>query len=98
MRKLKLPTAVTARSAASETVQDDAIDASRAQMLDAAIVRIMKSRKQMKQAQIVDMTIQSVMKFFTPQPRAIKLRIESLMTKEFLERDSNEPDLYRYLA
>ena len=98
IKKLKLPTAVTARSQESDTVKEESIDASRGQMLDAAIIRIMKSRKTAKQAQLIDLTIQAVQRFFMPQPRMIKKRIEELMSKEFLERDTKEPDLFKYLA
>jgi hypothetical protein len=95
MRKLKLP---TVSSAGQDTVAQVTIDASRTQMLDAAIVKVMKSRKTMKQAALVELVIQSVIKFFSPQPTQIKVRIEQLINKDFLERDADEPDLFKYLA
>ena len=35
---------------------------------------------------------------FVPSPTLIKKRIESLIEREFLERDENDRKLYRYLA
>jgi hypothetical protein len=105
IRKLKLPSAASARSGAgannggdADTITEETMDASRAQMLDAAIVRIMKSRKELRIQEIVDLTIQSVQRFFVAQPRAIKKRVEALMQKEFLERDEQDVEIFRYLA
>lgn len=107
IRKLKLPNAASVRSGGGgnnnnggdvDTITEETIDASRAQMLDAAIVRIMKSRKELRIQEIVDLTIQSVQRFFVAQPRAIKKRVEALMQKEFLERDEEDAEIFRYLA
>lgn len=35
---------------------------------------------------------------FLPSPAVIKQRIESLIEREFLERDRNDRRMYRYLA
>jgi cullin 3 len=35
---------------------------------------------------------------FLPNPAVIKKRIESLIEREFLERDAEDRKLYRYLA
>lgn len=35
---------------------------------------------------------------FVPSPTLIKKRIESLIEREFLERDESDRKLYRYLA
>ncbi|KAF5944098.1 hypothetical protein HYC85_018175 [Camellia sinensis] len=50
--------------------------------IDAAIVRIMKTRK-LK---------------FPIKPADLKKRIESLIDREYLERDKNNPQIYNYLA
>jgi cullin 1 len=36
--------------------------------------------------------------FFKPDPKHIKRRIESLIEREYLERDPDNPNTYRYLA
>jgi len=98
IRKIKLPSAITARSAASETVSDTQIDASRAQVIDAAVVRIMKSRKELRLHEIQSMCVQQLQRVFVPQPRAIKQRIEHLIQTDYIKRDERELDLYQFLA
>ena len=61
-----------------------------------AIVRIMKSRKQMKHNQLVGETIQQIKNRFAPQVLDIKRCIDILLEKEYLERLS--VDEVGYLA
>ena len=35
---------------------------------------------------------------FKPDPKQIKKRIEDLIAREYLERDSNNNNVYKYLA
>ena len=65
--------------------------------MDAAIVRIMKGRKQMK---ISDLRLEviTIMQIFKPDDNLIRNRLESLIQREFLERDSGDNDLLRYKA
>lgn len=66
--------------------------------IEAAIVRIMKARKQMEHQQLVLAVSEQLMAHFKPDPKVIKRRIEDLITREYLERDSNKSNLYKYLA
>jgi cullin 1 len=50
----------------------------RKETVDAAIVRIMKARKQMYHADLVQEVLLQI-KFFRPDPRLIKSRIDTLM-------------------
>ena len=64
----------------------------------AAIVRIMKSRKEMDHnALIAEVTTQLQARFHA-NPNAIKKRLESLIEREFLERDKANWRKYKYLA
>ncbi len=38
------------------------------------------------------------MKYFQPDPRAIKQRIEDLITREYMKRDEESANTYHYLA
>lgn len=65
---------------------------------DAAIVRIMKARKTLTHNNLMNETIKQLANRFSPPPSLIKQRIESLLEKEYMERDSEERNLYHYLA
>ncbi|CAH2448493.1 Ubiquitin-protein ligase [Komagataella phaffii CBS 7435] len=65
---------------------------------DAAIVRIMKARKTLTHNNLMNETIKQLANRFSPPPSLIKQRIESLLEKEYMERDSKERNLYHYLA
>ncbi|KAI8820589.1 ubiquitin-protein ligase, cullin 4 [Fimicolochytrium jonesii] len=64
--------------------------------VDAAVVRIMKSRKRLKHSQLIA-ELGSALKF-TAKPADLKKRIESLIDREYLERDAKDSDVYVYLA
>ena len=40
----------------------------------------------------------SLCRHFKPDPKQIKKRIEDLIAREYLERDSNNNNVYKYLA
>ncbi|KAL1889358.1 hypothetical protein Cpir12675_005821 [Ceratocystis pirilliformis] len=61
----------------------------------AAIVRIMKSRKRISHSVLVAEVINMMRSRGTVDPAAIKKEIESLLDKDYLERDGNE---YEYVA
>ena len=74
------------------------VDEDRKPQIDAALVRVMKSRKEMEHnALIAEVTSQLTARFL-PHPNLIKKRIESLIEREFLERDKDNMRKYRYLA
>eukprot|EP01024_Parvocaulis_polyphysoides_P010822 TRINITY_DN13801_c0_g2_i2.p3 TRINITY_DN13801_c0_g2~~TRINITY_DN13801_c0_g2_i2.p3 ORF type:complete len:129 (-),score=13.48 TRINITY_DN13801_c0_g2_i2:87-473(-) len=64
--------------------------------IDAAIVRIMKTRKSLSHTLLVTELIQQLR--FAVRPPDLKKRIESLIEREYLERDQNEKTIYNYLA
>jgi len=65
--------------------------------LDAAIVRIMKAKKEMTYEQLKAATIDEVNKHFVPQVETIKKRIEYLVDQEYLER-SDDKNTFLYIA
>lgn len=74
------------------------IEVDRNNIVDAIIVRLMKSRKQLQHQALVSETLQTTRDKFPVQPPFIKKRIESLIERDYLERDDNRPDLYTYVA
>ena len=75
-----------------EVIQED-----RSIAIEAAIVRIMKSRKKLEHALLVQEVMHSL-RMFKPNPAQIKTKIEHLIEKDYLERDAEDKNVYRYLA
>jgi cullin 3 len=66
--------------------------------VDAALVRCMKARRAADHGTLVAEVTRQLAGRFVPPPALVKQRIESLIEREFLERDANDRKLYRYLA
>eukprot|EP01112_Ceratiomyxa_fruticulosa_P022104 TRINITY_DN8006_c0_g2_i1.p1 TRINITY_DN8006_c0_g2~~TRINITY_DN8006_c0_g2_i1.p1 ORF type:complete len:753 (-),score=129.64 TRINITY_DN8006_c0_g2_i1:148-2406(-) len=75
---------------------EDDVFQNRQYQVDAAIVRIMKTRKILTHALLVSEATSQL--GFSVKPLDLKKRIESLIDREYLERDPNNPQLYSYLA
>ena len=58
--------------------------------LDAMIVRIMKSRRKLKFNELLP-EINKLSTLFQPQPRMIRKRIDSLIERDYLKRDDDDP-------
>jgi cullin 3 len=57
-----------------------------------------QSRRLLDHNSIVTEVTRQLSGRFVPNPTVIKKRIESLIEREFLERDANDRKVYRYLA
>ncbi|KAJ9135860.1 hypothetical protein P3X46_032988 [Hevea brasiliensis] len=64
--------------------------------VDAAIVRIMKTRKVLSHTLLITELFQQLK--FPIKPADLKKRIESLIDREYLLRDKSNPQIYNYLA
>ncbi|KAL9125220.1 MAG: hypothetical protein Q9217_005538 [Psora testacea] len=73
-------------------------DDERQGVIDAALVRIMKQRKESTHMLLIQEVIQQLSTRFSPDISMVKKRIESLIDREYLERIDREPAAYRYLA
>ncbi|CAL5072266.1 unnamed protein product [Urochloa decumbens] len=76
----------------------DDVNKDRRFAIDAALVRIMKSRKFMTHQNLVAECVEQLSRMFKPDIKMIKRRIEDLITREYLERDKDSANSYRYLA
>lgn len=105
-RKTKFKIAVVQRDTNYQHVREQneseqthsSIDEDRKLYIQAAIVRVMKSRKSAKHNQLIQEVISITKNHFTPSVPMIKKCIEILMEKQYIERKVNAPDEYKYVA
>jgi len=74
------------------------VDEDRKHEIEACIVRIMKSRKQLNHNQLVSEVVEQLNKRFQPSPLVIKKRVEGLIEREYMKRADTDRKLYIYLA
>lgn len=81
------------RNESQKIVMDD-----RKNAIEASIVRLMKSRQQLEHHKLISEVSAQLLRHFTPDPKAIKQRIEHLITLDYIKRDKNQRNLYVYVA
>lgn len=74
------------------------VDEDRKHEIEAAIVRIMKARKQMSHSNLVTEVTEQLRTRFMPSPVIIKKRIEALIEREYLARTDADRKTYNYVA
>lgn len=74
------------------------VEEDRRHLLEAAIVRIMKARKVLNHNDLVAEITRQLSGRFVPPPQFVKKRVESLIEREYLERDEHDRRVYRYMA
>ncbi|KNZ75711.1 Cullin-4B [Termitomyces sp. J132] len=77
---------------------NESIEGDRKYYLDAAIVRIMKARKELTYEQLKTATIDAVKNHFVPTIDAIKKRIDALVEGDYLERSPDDKTKFLYVA
>jgi len=81
-----------------EKGEAEAIMRDRTIKLEAAIVRIMKSRRVLDYNSLVKEVMDQVQKFFIPTIPMIKRAVESLLDQEFIRRKGGNMKVFEYIA
>ena len=89
---------IVPREVADEEAQKthDEVFRDRQYQVDAIVVRVMKARKRSSHTDLMGEVLAQVR--FPAQPADIKKRIESLIERDYLERDADDSGVYNYLA
>lgn len=74
----------------------ETISRDRLYLIDAVLVRVMKARKTILHQQLIPQVLEQVK--VPAQPADVKKRIESLIEREYMERDAIDRNRYNYLA
>jgi len=99
--RVKIPL-LTPTNEAPEKKEGDAVPANvleaRKNTVEASIVRVMKSRKTLDHNNLITEVVKQLSSKFVVEPAFIKKRIESLIEREYIERDKDNRRQYNYLA
>lgn len=74
------------------------VDEDRRHMVEATIVKVMKTRRRIEHNALITECTKILSNKFNPDPTMIKKRIESLIDREYLERDSADRKFYKYIV
>lgn len=102
--KVLTVSAASSRAESKNEKQEEAqevsgnIEEGRKQLLNAAIVRTMKSRQKLTHNELIEELFKQLQNRFEPLMAVIKRRIEDLIDKEYLKRDEQAFNLYHYIA
>jgi len=99
LHKVKISTVSAQKESEPEKLETrQRVEDDRKPQIEAAIVRIMKARRVLDHNAIIAEVTKQLQSRFMPNPAVIKKRVESLIERDFLERDRTDRRLYRYLA
>ncbi|KAG8043696.1 hypothetical protein GUJ93_ZPchr0458g22500 [Zizania palustris] len=97
--KVKIGTVVAQKETEPEKMETrQRVQEDRKPHIESAIIRVMKSRRVLDHNSIIAEVTRQLQSRFLPDPLAIKKRIESLIEREFLERNKVDRRIYHYLA
>jgi len=100
--RVKVPLLSAKVTASSLGSDDKSVSAgvleARKNLVEASVVRIMKSRKTLNHNNLIAEVLKQLSSRFSIEPAFIKKRIESLIEREYMERDKEDRRLYHYLA
>ncbi|KAK4058456.1 hypothetical protein OIO90_000615 [Microbotryomycetes sp. JL221] len=99
LTKIKIQTIANKVETSEERREtEERLEAERGTLCDACVVRVMKDRKTLQHQDLIHEVVRQLSHRFHPRPAMVKQSIERLIDKEYLERDSDDRRVLRYLA
>lgn len=95
-RRIRITNIMIKESREERTKTLDSVVRDRLYTIDAVLVRILKARKTILHQALIPQVLEQAK--FPAQPSDVKKRIESLIEREYMERDSKDRNRYNYLA
>jgi cullin-4 len=95
-RRVKINQIQLKETAEENTATQEKVFQDRIFSVDAAVVRTMKARKKIKHTMLISELFEQLK--FPVAASDLKKRIESLINREYIARDSNDSQLYEYIA
>eukprot|EP00945_MAST-04E_sp_MAST-4E-sp1_P003512 g3512.t1 len=96
-KRIRIPLAISKTSDKERDAVSGDVLAKRKHQTEAVIVRIMKEGKKINHDNLVAKTIQRLSHLFQAKAELIKPRIEDLISRDYLERDDDDPSMYEYV-
>ena len=95
----KLPVMVSKASKENDSVKvQGKVEDDRRYTIEASIIKVMKARRKIEYVNLVSETSRLLSLKFNPEPAQIKIRIESLIERGYIERDENDKRIFKYIA
>lgn len=94
--KIKINQVQLKETQEEQEMTEERVFQDRQYQIDAAIVRIMKTRKKLSHNALVSEVFEHLR--FSVRAQDVKVRIESLIERDYLSRDQEKPSQYNYVA
>ena len=95
----KIPVMVSKASKEQNEVKvQGKVEDDRRYTIEASIIKVMKARRKIEHVNLVSESSRLLAQKFNPEPAQIKLRIESLIERGYIERDENDKRIFKYIA
>jgi cullin-4 len=95
-RRIRITNIMMKETKAEREKTVETVSRDRLYLIDAVLVRVMKARKTILHQQLIPQVLEQVK--VPAQPADVKKRIESLIEREYMERDGKDRNRYNYLA
>jgi cullin-4 len=95
-RRIRIPNIQMKETREEREKTVEAVSRDRLYLIDAVLVRIMKARKTILHQQLIPQVLEQLK--VPAQPADVKKRIETLIEREYMERDKEDRSRYNYLA